>query len=130
MALGTLATGIWGQARTAQTPNVLTISSLAGKDTFEAYCAPCHGRTGAGDGPVGSVLRTPPADLRRLSTVRGLFPDEEITAFVSGTARPVAAHGPSDMPVWGPIFRGLDPSDPRVKVRIRNVVDYVKSLQR
>jgi hypothetical protein len=78
---------------------------------------------------VGSVLRVPPADLRRLSTVRGYFSDEEITAFVTGTGRPVAAHGTSDMPVWGPIFRELDPSDPRVKVRIRNVVDYVKSLQ-
>jgi hypothetical protein len=27
------------------------------------YCAPCHGRAGAGDGPVAPALRTRPADF-------------------------------------------------------------------
>ena len=118
------------QTQPARTPGVLTIASLTGRDTFEAYCAPCHGRGGAGDGPVGPVLRTPPADLRRLSATRGNFPREDIVAFVTGTGRPIAAHGTSDMPIWGLIFRSLDPSDARVKVRLQNVVEYVESLQR
>jgi hypothetical protein len=33
------------------------------------------------------------------------------------------------MPVWGPIFRGLDPSDTRVNVRIANLVGYIESIQ-
>jgi mono/diheme cytochrome c family protein len=112
-----------------RTPTVLTIDSLTGKDTFDAYCAPCHGRAADGNGPVGSALRTLPADLRMVASKRGFFPREEIVTFVTGAGRPITAHGTSDMPIWGAIFHSLDPSDARVKVRIKNVVDYVESLQ-
>ena len=118
------------QFRASRAGDILTIDSLTGEDTFKAYCAPCHGRTGAGDGPVASVLRTPPADLRTLTSRHGSFPRDELTAFVTGTGRPVAAHGTSDMPIWGVIFRSLDPDDARVKVRLQNVVNYIESLQR
>jgi hypothetical protein len=33
------------------------------------------------------------------------------------------------MPVWGPIFRALDPSNAANKVRLANIVEYVGSLQ-
>jgi len=39
------------------------------------------------------------------------------------------AHGNSDMPVWGPIFRALEPSGTLVKVRIANVAAYIESMQ-
>jgi mono/diheme cytochrome c family protein len=128
-ALLSLGVEVLAQTRTPQTPPVLTIDSLAGKDTFNAYCAPCHGRSGAGDGPLAPVLRAVPADLRSLSSRRGYYPREDIVAFVTGDGRPIAAHGTTDMPIWGAVFRSLDPSDARVKVRLRNVVDYVESLQ-
>jgi mono/diheme cytochrome c family protein len=117
------------QTSRSTVPQVLTIESLTGKDTFLAYCAPCHGRDGAGDGPVAPALRTLPADLRVLSTRQGAFPREAIVAFVTGTGRPIVAHGTSEMPVWGLIFHGLDPSDSRVNVRLQNVVEYIESLQ-
>jgi mono/diheme cytochrome c family protein len=123
-------------AKTTQTtqpaavPPALTIASLAGRDTFEAYCAPCHGQSGAGDGPVAASLKAPTADLRRMALGRaGVFPRAETIAFVTGKGRPIAAHGPADMPVWGPTFRALDPNDVLVKVRIENVVDYLQTLQ-
>jgi len=125
-----LAIPVTAQERASGAGRPLTIDSLAGKDTFNAYCAPCHGRTGSGDGPIAPVLRTPPADLRMLMKTRGFFPRDEVVTFVTGLGRPIAAHGTSDMPVWGAIFSSLDPSDPRVKVRLRNVVDYLESLQR
>jgi mono/diheme cytochrome c family protein len=117
------------QRRSPAPPAALTIDSLTGKDTFDAYCATCHGRGGAGNGPLTPVLRTMPADLRLLAAKRGFFPRDQIVAFVTGSGRPIAAHGTSDMPIWGSIFRSLDPSDARVKIRIKNVVDYVESLQ-
>jgi mono/diheme cytochrome c family protein len=126
LALGAVAAA---QRKSSTPPASLTIDSLTGKDTFDAYCASCHGRGGAGNGPLAPVLRTMPADLRLLSSKRGFFPREEILAFVTGTGRPIVAHGTSDMPIWGATFRALDPSDARVKVRIKNVVDYVESLQ-
>ena len=120
-----------GAQSTQQSPPVpLTIASLAGKDTFDSYCAPCHGRDGSGNGPVAAALKGPAVDLRRLELNRGgVFPRAELISFVAGKGRVVAAHGTVDMPVWGPTFRALDPNDVRVNVRIENVVDYLRDLQ-
>ncbi len=35
-----------------------------GKELFGIFCVPCHGSSGAGDGPVGKKFVPPPADLR------------------------------------------------------------------
>jgi mono/diheme cytochrome c family protein len=35
----------------------------AGREQFETYCAPCHGATGEGNGPVAHVLSKPPKNL-------------------------------------------------------------------
>ena len=107
------------------------IPSLAGRDLFEFYCATCHGRDGKGNGPVAAALKLPPPDLTRLAHDNGgAFPRQRVETFVNDEGRVlVPAHGTSDMPVWGPIFRGLDPSDTLAKVRIANVVDYIASMQ-
>ena len=108
----------------------LTVESLGGRESFQFYCAPCHGADGRGNGPTASALTTRPADLTSLARRNdGAFPRERVLAFVTGTGRPLAAHGSSEMPVWGPIFRGLDPSDARVARRVDNIVEYVGSLQ-
>jgi len=108
----------------------LVIGSLAGEDSFSFYCAPCHGRAGNGDGPVAAALKTAPPDLTILARRNGgTFPTKDVIAFIVGTGRPLPAHGPGDMPVWGPIFRALEASDPRVKVRIENIVAYIESIQ-
>jgi hypothetical protein len=33
------------------------------------------------------------------------------------------------MPVWGPIFMALDPSDRMTVIRIENVVQYLETIQ-
>ena len=106
-----------------QQPPALGLESVAGRDSFEFYCAPCHGNTGKGDGPAASALKSRPANLASLARrTGGAFPKDRVLAIVTGTGQQVAAHGSSEMPVWGPIFSGLDPSEPRVKQRIENVV--------
>ena len=109
----------------------LAIRSLAGRDLFAFYCATCHGRQGTGDGPVAAALKSPPPDLTRLARRNGgTFPRQRVEAFVTNAGDVLTpAHGSSDMPVWGPIFRGLDRSDALVKVRIANVVTYIESIQ-
>lgn len=108
----------------------LVPDSLTGSTSFDLYCASCHGRTGQGDGPVASALRIRPADLTQLARRHdGTFPREQVRAYVEGTGRQPPAHGTSEMPVWGPTFRGLESSDARVRVRLDNLVAFIESLQ-
>lgn len=103
--------------------------SLVGKDSFEAYCASCHGANARGDGPVSRALKGTPADLTMLAAHnRGTFPRERVTAILTGGGRTVAAHGTTEMPIWGPLFRAFE-SDARVRVRIDNLVNYLETIQ-
>jgi mono/diheme cytochrome c family protein len=107
----------------------LVIHSLAGKDSFEFYCASCHGRDGAGDGPMVGRLKTRPPDLRFLSRKHdGSFDRERVLRFITE-----GDHGPehraTDMLAWGPVLRGLDRSDTLVAIRMANIVDYIASMQ-
>ena len=53
-----------------------------------------------------------------------------MTAYVTNDADiRMASHGSYEMPVWGPVFRALDASDTRARVRIANVVSYLESIQ-
>jgi mono/diheme cytochrome c family protein len=102
----------------------------SGKELFTQYCAACHGETGGGGGPVTPLLKTPPADLTALAKRHdGAFPYkyvEDVLRFGPGTA----AHGSSDMPTWGPIFRWQDGKQKStVDLRIKNLSKYLASLQ-
>jgi len=116
-----------------QSPSLI-LRSVSGRDLYEFYCAPCHGRDGAGDGSVARSLSGPVPDLRLLTQRNGgTFPRARAEAFVAhgSNAPAVDAHGTTDMPIWGPIFRALDPSsDAMTAVRIANVVDYLDVLQK
>jgi mono/diheme cytochrome c family protein len=119
-----------GQRSTADKPRSLLTPSLVGRDNFNAYCSPCHGRDATGNGPVASALKTRPSDLTRLAKrAGGAYPSARVQAFITNGGANIAAHGSSEMPVWGPTFLALEPSDTLVKIRIANVVAYVESLQ-
>ncbi|MBI4887975.1 MAG: c-type cytochrome [Acidobacteria bacterium] len=118
-----------GATLLTQSPPVL-IDSLAGRDSFERYCAGCHGSDGRGGGPVAAELRTRPADLTLVARRNnGAFPRDRVRDFITGTGRPLPAHGTIEMPVWGPMFRAFE-SDARVRERIANLVGYIETLQR
>ena len=105
----------------------------AGRVLFGTYCASCHGLEGDGRGPVAAALRTPPADLTRLTERYGTpFPRARLAAFIDGR-KDVAAHGPREMPVWGERFF-LGDADPNLEARTRRtilvILDYLESIQR
>jgi hypothetical protein len=107
----------------------LVIESMYGPDLFRMYCASCHGRDGKGAGPVAPALKVPPPDLTVLSRrQKGVFPAFEVESIITGPAT-VAAHGSDEMPVWGVIFRALDPSDTRARARIKALVAHIESIQ-
>jgi mono/diheme cytochrome c family protein len=116
--------------QTGPAPTPLVIPSLSGGDLFHFYCASCHGRDGKGDGPVASALNRRPPDLTAIAKRNGgRFPTDRLVQFVSGDREPASAHGSTDMPVWGPIFRALDPQDKLNRIRIENVVSFLESIQ-
>ncbi len=97
-----------------------------GKELFLRHCALCHGEDGKGNGPAAIALKNPPADLTRL-THGGQFPRAEIMHFIDGE-RPVPAHGPRHMPVWGEIFRD-EQGDSAARMRIHSLTAFLKSMQ-
>jgi mono/diheme cytochrome c family protein len=120
---------IGAQPRGQQPPSIVG-ESLTGRESFDRYCAPCHGPGGRGDGPVAPALRTRPADLTRLAQRNdGTFPRDRVRGFVTGADRSLAAHGTTEMPIWGPLFRAFE-SDARVRERIENLLTHLESLQR
>ena len=118
------------EAQRAEIVPSLAYESLNGKDSFDAYCASCHGAGGHGDGPLAGALRRKPADLTMLARRNhDVFPRDRVRADLSGVGRTVAAHGPTEMPIWGSLFRVFEP-DARVRVRIENLVNYLETLQK
>ncbi len=109
-----------------------TPSGALGKNTFRVYCASCHGREAAGDGPLAEHLRVAPADLTRIAKrYDGVFPDERVFKIIDGR-EPVRGHGPSDMPIWGEVFQktAANESEEAVEQRILDLVHYLKSIQK
>jgi mono/diheme cytochrome c family protein len=109
----------------------LGIKSTYGADLYQFYCASCHGTTGRG-AIVHSDQHAPPPDLTILSLNNGgVFPRGRVRATITNGngASSIRAHGTADMPVWGAIFRGLEPSDTMVAIRIENLVSYLEQLQ-
>lgn len=112
-------------------PPDMVIRSLAGVDLFNFYCASCHGIDGKGGGHVAPALKTRPPDLTVLTQQNGgTFPAAKVQELIRGETRASAsAHGSRDMPVWGPIFRGLDSRKEVNDARIENLVKYIESIQ-
>ena len=116
-------------AQTAAPAPAFLGDSLVGKDSFEAYCATCHGADARGSGPVASALKRTPPDLTILaSRNRDVFPRDRVSAVLTGAGRTVSAHGTTEMPIWGPLFRAFE-SDARVRVRIDNLINYLETVQ-
>src|SRR5688572_27835420 len=121
--------GLASAAQAPQQPRPVLIDSLAGRDSFELHCGSCHGSGGRGDGPIARELRTRPADLTALARRNdGAFPREAVRGFIIGTGRAVPAHGTTEMPIWGPLFRAFE-SDARSRERIANLVSHIESIQ-
>lgn len=102
----------------------------SGAQMYKQYCAACHGVDAKGQGPLAAVLKTPPPDLTTLAKRHlGKFPYDYVASILEFGPGP-AAHGSSDMPTWGPIFRYYDKQNERiVQQRIKNLCDYLASLQ-
>ena len=129
---GMLTLGLAGMAagQTIRTEEPPLIKSTLGSDLFQFYCSNCHGLDGTGRSPR-TKLNVPPPDLTMLAIANGgVFPRDAVrTTIKTGGSSPRSSHLANDLPVWGTIFRGLDPSDAMVEIRIANLVSHLESIQ-
>lgn len=130
-----LAGGISAAAQQqAPTPKIrrapaVPTKTLEGQDSFQAYCAVCHGKDAKGDGPAAKNLTKMPADLTTITARHGgKFPTKDVEEMIIGENRP-SIHGTSDMPMWGPIFRNMDGDRDVATLRLKNLIGYLESLQ-
>jgi mono/diheme cytochrome c family protein len=108
---------------------LLALPASSGAEMYRWLCAGCHGATGKGDGPALSSLKDAPTDLTQLTkTHNGKFPSLHLTNMLDKEPGS-PAHGSKEMPVWGTSFRGSGEEPNVVRLRIRNLVDYLKTLQ-
>ena len=112
-----------------QVPNHL-IESLEGRDLFRAYCAVCHGADARGGGPAAPFLKGKVPDLTRIAERRGGgFPLPQVERIITGEETVPSAHGSREMPIWGPIFGQIQRDQDLGKIRVRNLANYLESLQ-
>ena len=106
----------------------------SGEETFQRFCASCHGESGQGDGPVAAGLKISVPDLTMLAERYGDdFPDSALRKIIDGREI-VIVHGTRYMPVWGYEFwleEGADEAAQRnVETIVENLIAYLESIQR
>jgi mono/diheme cytochrome c family protein len=115
-------------AQTIKQGTAPRIQSVEGVDSYKAYCAVCHGEKAKGDGPAAAALKKAPADLTTITRRNGKFSATDVENTITGQSVTMS-HGSRDMPIWGPVFRSLSSDDAVSKLRIANLVDYIKGIQ-
>ena len=106
------------------------IQSLNGADIYRAHCATCHGVSGKGDGPVAPALSSKMPDLSTIAQRSGgVFPVGRVRKIINGDEL-ILGHGSREMPIWGPVFHQIQEDRDYGEVRLQNVTDYLKSLQK
>lgn len=106
------------------------ISSLEGYESYQAYCAVCHGKDAKGDGPMARALKVAPSDLTRIAVRNGgRFPTQRVERIISGESEVEAGHGTREMPLWGPIFSQIVWDQDLGRVRTSNLAKYLEKLQ-
>jgi mono/diheme cytochrome c family protein len=121
--------GARADAQTVRQGTAPRIQSVEGVDTYKAYCAVCHGPEAKGNGPAATALKKAPADLTTIAKRNGgKFSPADVEAVILGQ-QVMASHGSRDMPIWGPVFQSLAPDNSVMKLRVANLVNYLKSIQ-
>ncbi len=125
----TLVAISWGPASQAEPQREL---AARGRVTYRVYCSNCHGAAGLGDGPLAGMLKTAPPDLTKLAERnKGTFDTATVRGQVDGR-NAVAAHGYSDMPVWGLSFQNLEKGGDQeadVQAKLDQLVAFLATLQ-
>jgi mono/diheme cytochrome c family protein len=106
---------------------------------YRSSCAPCHGISGDGKGPLASSLDSEVPPLNNLADRHGpIFPEEFLLEVIDGRKN-MPPHGTREMPTWGRQFGMLKETGTRdaeavvdnaaARQKIEALVEYIKSIQ-
>ncbi len=107
------------------------VQVAAGKSSFRAYCAGCHGHDGKGDGPAAEYMTIPPADLTQITKRYGEFPSALIYNRIDGTIQEFPGAS-QQMPHWAEIWSETDTewdSDREIRLRINELIAFLETIQ-
>jgi mono/diheme cytochrome c family protein len=125
--------GASAQTRKVEKSSVPYTAPTDGPGMYRTYCAVCHGVRGQGDGPAAPAMKQKVTDLTMLTKNNGgKFPEERVYASIAGDVNAkIAAHGSSDMPTWGYVFRRISSStdEREAVVRLKTLTAHVKTMQ-
>lgn len=107
-----------------------------GESEYMSSCAPCHGATGKGDGPVAPHLNVRPSDLTQITRRNnGDFPFYKLFQLVDGRAIG-DVHGTRAMPIWGNRYSaeagdryGPYGGETIIRGRIYELVRFLEAIQ-
>jgi mono/diheme cytochrome c family protein len=136
-----MVTAIAATMAHAQQSGIAAQNFDRGKHEYEAHCAMCHGLSGKGDGPFAQQLKSGIVvpNLTELSKRNnGMFSFMRVYQIIDGT-QSVTAHGPREMPVWGPRYKSevgenfyddyRADAEAFARARILALTEYVYRLQ-
>jgi mono/diheme cytochrome c family protein len=123
----------WALAAALLSAAAANAEEATARASYLRYCGACHGPHGHGDGVAGTFMRPKPTDLTVIARENGgRFPFAKVMESIDGT-KTVRAHGDSDMPVWGEIFRAQagwdDARRAAVRGKLLEITQYVQSIQ-
>lgn len=130
IAVFVMAVAALGQKPTVQKTAAPTTSAASAQEMFNSYCASCHGQDLKGNGPAAPAMKQAVPDLTTLAKNNGgTFPTLHVAHIIAGEEN-YPAHGSSDMPVWGPVFRAVSQHDRSVvMLRVNNLTKYIEEHQ-
>jgi mono/diheme cytochrome c family protein len=123
-----------GAVASAQNKSVKTIPlqptlTLDGVESFNQYCAVCHGKDGKGGGPAADAMKKHPSDLTQIARRHdGKFNELVIQNVINGDDV-LIAHGSRDMPVWGELFKSVNGDASARRLRVYKLVKYIEQMQ-
>jgi mono/diheme cytochrome c family protein len=117
------------QNKTIKTVPLQPTATLEGAESYNQYCAVCHGKDGKGGGPAADAMKKHPSDLTQIARRNnGKFNDVVVQNVINGDDI-LIAHGSRDMPVWGELFKSVNGDASARRLRVYKLVKYIEQMQ-
>jgi mono/diheme cytochrome c family protein len=118
------------QTKSIKETNAQTTNAWSGDQLYREFCAACHGTDGRGHGPAADAMRSQPTDLTLIAKHNGGRLNEVAMRMVISGETNVPAHGTTEMPTWGNVFRSISANETFAEMRVNALVKYLQQIQR